>query len=539
MRTSDPHVTTVVVIMKFFGRLCLGIFALSYSVWILLDAKTYAGNPEITVTRLGEVHPLHDDDHGRGVFADVMLLGNDRVITTYQLAGMDSFCEGKSLYFQEFQRDLSPVESERQIIDVNAEGSIYRQSSERPGDLGDHKFTVLEETVVMLTTIPGDPQGRLIRFNENFVPIDDLTDDTQLTRIGDQTQEDRLVDMGFTNDGRHVYAQFYNQPINRPPSAWAAQLYKYELDVDFQPITDAVVQPEEGIFLTGTSLVYVPEGMMGATENRLQNFSPNRAPDADEPSGIHTFAVRASDLSLIEGSTRNIAESELDLYFPTGADWNEKHQLWVVGYTQEIAEGVHGLQVPGANACRGVPQSAGEIYRELGPSFISIYDAEWNEIQTIALNDGDYAFRVMLETDGDDIYVAYDEMDLYAWNRVSQAKLEHFQITAQSSAVLGDFNENGYVDAADYNLWRDNLGSDISLPNEDLSTTSGRVTLEDYLFWKSHFGTTFETGLAVAVPEPADSLTSLLMALSYLLGFDRRICSFVGPRDVTTSFFCG
>ena len=124
IRVSNSHVTVEVVIVKFLGRLFVGILGLSCSVWTLLDAKMYAGIAEITVTRLGEVHPLHDDDHGRGVFADVMLLGNDRVITTYQLAGMDSFCEGKSLYFQEFKRDLSPVESERQIIDVNAEGSI-------------------------------------------------------------------------------------------------------------------------------------------------------------------------------------------------------------------------------------------------------------------------------------------------------------------------------------------------------------------------------------------------------------------------------
>jgi hypothetical protein len=35
----------------------------------------------------------------------------------------------------------------------------------------------------------------------------------------------------------------------------------------------------------------------------------------------------------------------------------------------------------------------------------------------------------MLETDGDDIYVAYDEMDKYAWRDVSQAKIERFQIS--------------------------------------------------------------------------------------------------------------
>ncbi|MAE28297.1 MAG: hypothetical protein CMJ87_04830, partial [Planctomycetes bacterium] len=66
----------------------------------------------------------------------------------------------------------------------------------------------------------------------------------------------------------------------------------------------------------------------------------------------------------------------------------------------------------------------------VGPSFISIYDAEWNEIDTILLNNGDPAFRVMVDSEGDDIYVDYDEVDLYAWQDVSIAKLEHFRIIA-------------------------------------------------------------------------------------------------------------
>ncbi len=35
------------------------------------------------------------------------------------------------------------------------------------------------------------------------------------------------------------------------------------------------------------------------------------------------------------------------------------------------------------------------------------------------------------------------------------------------SALPGDYNGNGFVDAADYTLWQDNLGSGTSLPNDD------------------------------------------------------------------------
>ena len=48
----------------------------------------------------------------------------------------------------------------------------------------------------------------------------------------------------------------------------------------------------------------------------------------------------------------------------------------------------------------------------------------------------------------------------------------------------GDYNQNGIVDAADYTVWRDNLGSGTSLPNDG---TPG-VGHDDYVRWKIHFG---------------------------------------------------
>ena len=81
------------------------------------------------------------------------------------------------------------------------------------------------------------------------------------------------------------------------------------------------------------------------------------------------------------------------------------------------------------------------------------------------------------------------------------------------AGVLGDYNENGVVDAADYNLWRDNLGANIALPNEGVST--GVVDQQDYDFWKLHFGegTPGAGGVsASAVPEPATILSLLPFA---------------------------
>jgi hypothetical protein len=59
-----------------------------------------------------------------------------------------------------------------------------------------------------------------------------------------------------------------------------------------------------------------------------------------------------------------------------------------------------------------------------------------------------------------------------------------FQLTVPSAALLGDYNGNGTVDAADYVQWR-NGGP---LMNE--GHNPGAVTPEDYAEWQARFGNT-------------------------------------------------
>jgi hypothetical protein len=68
----------------------------------------------------------------------------------------------------------------------------------------------------------------------------------------------------------------------------------------------------------------------------------------------------------------------------------------------------------------------------------------------------------------------------------------------------GDFNSDGIVDAADYTVWRDGLGT--------------TYTPEDYDLWKANFGAGAGSGsLAVSVPEPS-TLLFCLTGLLWLLG---------------------
>jgi autotransporter-associated beta strand protein len=84
----------------------------------------------------------------------------------------------------------------------------------------------------------------------------------------------------------------------------------------------------------------------------------------------------------------------------------------------------------------------------------------------------------------------------------------------------GDYDNDGTVDAADYVVWRRNVGVSITLPNETVSP--GAVDGADYDEWRSHFGTARSSGAVVtAVPEPSGVI---LIWCSCLVGCVRR-CS--------------
>ena len=66
-------------------------------------------------------------------------------------------------------------------------------------------------------------------------------------------------------------------------------------------------------------------------------------------------------------------------------------------------------------------------------------------------------------------------------------------LSAYLPVLPGDYNFNGIVDAADYTVWRDTLGTTgVALPAD--GNNDGQVNLDDYAFWKAHFGETAGSG---------------------------------------------
>jgi hypothetical protein len=95
------------------------------------------------------------------------------------------------------------------------------------------------------------------------------------------------------------------------------------------------------------------------------------------------------------------------------------------------------------------------------------------------------------------------------------------QFNSFSVAVTGDYNRDGVVNAADYTVWRDALGtSGVGLPAD--GDNSGSVTQADYTVWATNYGAALSSSSAAAVPEPTSAVSVLVAGL--ILGS--------GARDV-------
>jgi hypothetical protein len=88
---------------------------------------------------------------------------------------------------------------------------------------------------------------------------------------------------------------------------------------------------------------------------------------------------------------------------------------------------------------------------------------------------------------------------------------------AAPPVLVGDYNGNGIVDAADYIVWRQTLGStsDLRANGDNTGASAGKIDQADFVAWKSNFGhTSSGAGSASAVPEPT---SWLLLALGGLI----------------------
>lgn len=94
-------------------------------------------------------------------------------------------------------------------------------------------------------------------------------------------------------------------------------------------------------------------------------------------------------------------------------------------------------------------------------------------------------------------------------------------VVRESTLQFGDYNRNGTVDAADYSVWRETLGTGVSIYSGADGNGNGTIDIGDYTVWNAHFGLVSAPGSGLgtiaAVPEPV----TLLIVLSALAAISR------------------
>ncbi len=111
---------------------------------------------------------------------------------------------------------------------------------------------------------------------------------------------------------------------------------------------------------------------------------------------------------------------------------------------------------------------------------------------------------------------------LYADGLSGGAGVGGLQVIEILPLLVGDYNNNGVVDAADYTVYRDNLGADSSVLQNN--RIDGPVGAEHYSQWRNNFGATRGASAAAsaAVPEPAAWTLGAALAIAATATRSRR-----------------
>ncbi len=191
-----------------------------------------------------------------------------------------------------------------------------------------------------------------------------------------------------------------------------------------------------------------------------------------------------------------------------------------------------GTTLPSATAADISPDGRHILVRN---KFIAyLYERATGQSVADALHGTGIQFTLGAEQQGEAIGWAADGNSFYTTTESNDRPPEpvySYSFSASQTSVLpGDYNGDHVVDAADYTVWRNLLGTNGPLPNE--SETLGHVTQEDYNVWKSHFGESIGGGAgaitgwtcatAIGVPEPLSLPLATLAIIRFVALRKRR-----------------
>jgi hypothetical protein len=132
----------------------------------------------------------------------------------------------------------------------------------------------------------------------------------------------------------------------------------------------------------------------------------------------------------------------------------------------------------------------------------------------------DYGLAILAGTP-DGIQIHFNGSDLAAAR--PRLVVASGMIPVVGPTLAGDFNADGVVNAADYTVYRDNLGTTFNLGGNgnESGASAGVVDAADYALWTANYGATAGGSSLQAVPEPVGVML-VGAGLAMTLGFNRR-----------------
>jgi hypothetical protein len=195
-----------------------------------------------------------------------------------------------------------------------------------------------------------------------------------------------------------------------------------------------------------------------------------------------------------------------EAYPPPGIGGFARASVTIFGSSQPDYPGgqLHGLQAQFFDNEISIAGAAG-TYRDLridlasAPHPLTFVGGSFNDIfGTVGSGQDDViptSFQIYINKRNDSPLTVY---------------IDNIRVGIIPSAVDGDYNEDGNVDAADYVVWRKNLNSNTALPNDNELGTPIRAA--HYDLWRQNFASPSPGGAsASAVPEPG-SVVLLIVA---------------------------
>jgi hypothetical protein len=162
---------------------------------------------------------------------------------------------------------------------------------------------------------------------------------------------------------------------------------------------------------------------------------------------------------------------------------------------QELTVGTHQIRMDLTNAVH-------PLTFESGKSFNDIFGVEGGGITDVIPT----GFQIYINKSADAAWTGY---------------FDNIRVGSIPAPNGGDYNADGVVNAADYTVWRDNVGvgpvGDGTTTGDLLGVPDGVVDNSDYDYWAQQYGSVI-TPPAVSVPEPVAGMIVAAAAIAAAIG---------------------